>query len=317
MKTLTTYIAEKLKITKDNIGYEHKYFPSSKTELFGIIYKKFEKDDFDLTDIDVSKITNFDSLFEKSKFAKLNRKIVVSIDVTGWQTSQVTTMESLFSGQHDLEEIIGLETWDVSNVISFKETFMNCKNLKELNLNGWNVSSVTTFREMFDSCESLEKIHGIENFNFGPNCNMISYMFSNCKNIKTLNLDNWNTKNISWFSGMFYGSGIEHIDLRDWDTSALYSCVAMFKECNKLESMLGLETWDLSKCVDSNNMFYNCGSLETIGKCENLDLSRVLSTERMFESCKNLTLNASKWKYHVRCKRTNMFKNTSKNIIKK
>ena len=170
---------------------------------------------------------------------------------------------------------------------------------------------------MFDSCERLEKIHGIENFNFGPNCNMVSYMFANCKNIKTLNLDNWNTKNIAWFSGMFYGSNIEHIDLRDWDTSALYSCVAMFKECNKLKSMLGLETWDLSKCVDLNNMFYNCGSLETIGKCENLDLSRVLSTEHMFEGCKNLILNASKWKYHVRCKRTNMFKNTSKNIIKK
>ena len=129
MKTLTTYIAEKLKITKDNIGYEYKYFPSSKTELFGIIYKKFEEDDFDLTDGDVSKISNFDSLFEKSKFAKLNRKIV-SIDVTGWKTSQVTTMESLFSNQDALEEIIGLETWDVSNVTSLKETFMYCKNLK-------------------------------------------------------------------------------------------------------------------------------------------------------------------------------------------
>ena len=246
-------------------------------------------------------------LFESSNFNRISNDIV-SIDVTGWKTTQVTTMVSLFCGLKNLEEIIGLDTWDVSNVTSFQDVFYGCHKLKELDLSGWNVSSSQSFREMFNECESLEKIYGIEDFKFGPDCRMISYMFADCKKLKTLDLSKWNVEKIEWFSGLFYSSGLEHIDLSNWNTDNLYSCVSMFKYCYSLKSMIGLENWDLTKCVDMNHMFSGCEKLETIGNCENLNLERVLSTESMFNSCVSLVLNASKWKYCPRCKQTNMFK---------
>lgn len=318
MKSILQYITEKIKISDKDINniYNHKYKPNNKEELVEIIHKKFKKNDFDLTDIDVSNITNFSTLFKKARFDYLNTPITY-IDVSGWNTSNVTTMMEMFSGLNDLQEIIGLDTWDVSKVENFHSVFAFCSNLKELNLTGWDISSGGTFRDMFNNCYALEKIIGIENFKFGPNVSMISYMFSGCENLKTIDLSKWDVKNVKWFSGLFFRSGIEHIDLRDWETTKLYSAVAMFQECENLKSCLGLETWDLSECVDLNHMFCKCYKLETIGNCKELNLTRVLSTENMFENCENLVLDASKWIYYKRCKRTNMFRYTSRKIIKK
>ena len=65
MKNLTTYIIEKLKITKDNIGYDYKYFPKTREELDDIIEKLIKERglESDLNDINVSEITDMSGLF--------------------------------------------------------------------------------------------------------------------------------------------------------------------------------------------------------------------------------------------------------------
>ena len=42
------------------------------------------------------------------------------------------------------EEIIGLDTWDMSNAISIKGMFRNCKKLKDISgIYNWNISKIT------------------------------------------------------------------------------------------------------------------------------------------------------------------------------
>ena len=109
MKSLKSYIQEKLIIKKDN---SYKYFPKTKKELKDIIFKriKAEGNEVDLNDIDVSEINDMSNLFEETDF---------NGDISGWDVSNVTDMHSMFYNcskfNHDISE------WDVSNV-----TNMSC-----------------------------------------------------------------------------------------------------------------------------------------------------------------------------------------------
>ena len=69
---------------------------------------------------------------------------VYSIDVSGWDTSNVTNMYSMFSDGY-VRSIIGIESWDTSNVIYMNEMFSYAYAGLELDLSSWNVCNVTTY----------------------------------------------------------------------------------------------------------------------------------------------------------------------------
>ena len=56
---------------------------------------------------------------------------------------------------------------------------------------------------MFSGCRSLESLN-LNNFNTNNVTNM-NEMFAECKSLKELNLDNLNTNNVTRMNGMFYG----------------------------------------------------------------------------------------------------------------
>ena len=72
MKSLKSYIQEKLIIKKSNkqSNNNYKYFPKTKKELIDIIKKRIEQggNNVNLNDIDVSEITDMSYLFEETDF---------------------------------------------------------------------------------------------------------------------------------------------------------------------------------------------------------------------------------------------------------
>ena len=64
---------------------------------------------------------------------------IQSVDVTGLVTSACTNIDGCFYLASNLTEIIGLETWDVSNVTTTGGLFGNTK-ITSLNLSGWDLS---------------------------------------------------------------------------------------------------------------------------------------------------------------------------------
>lgn len=294
-------IYEKFKIRKSKIALN--FFPETKDELISIISDKVDKckasgnDTLDLSDIDISSITNMSNLFYNIANASNNsflKNDIKTINVTGWDTSNVKEMEFMFRGVDGIIKIIGFETWNTNNV--------------------------TSFREFFCHCSELTSIDGIENFKFN-NCTDIAYMFAHCNSLPESQLkavEKWSIENGQWLSGTFIGCELlENIDLSNWKCSKIYTCHSMFKKCTLLKTIKGIDEWDMKGCTDIGSMFSNCKSLKSIGDVSKWNAGSFLNLEWLFFECTNLIVNCSSWKLRKHAKTVNAFRGTKqKNIIK-
>ena len=115
MKSLSSYIQEKLIIKKSNNNY--KYFPKTKKELKDIILKRIEEEgnEVDLNDIDVSEITDMSDLFRETNF---------NGDISKWDVSNVTNMRAMFSVCEAFDQ--NISDWDVYKVKYFNDIFSKC-----------------------------------------------------------------------------------------------------------------------------------------------------------------------------------------------
>lgn len=102
-----------------------------------------------------------------------------TLDVSGFDTSKVTTFEQMFENCTKLTEIVGLEKFNTSSGLGFKEMFHNCSSLPELNLSSFdtrnakdgaesssNGNLTATLKDMFLGMNKLEKVTLGANFSF-------------------------------------------------------------------------------------------------------------------------------------------------------
>ena len=201
MKSLNQYIIEKILINKSSKLYKIKV--ESKDQLKSIIWERYINNIsfVYLSDIDVSELDDLSGIFEI-----LNNLEVV--DISGWDTSNVITMEDMFCFCGKLKNIIGIENLDVSNVEYANNMFYECKNLVELDLTNWNLISLEYASYMFYGCSNLKIIKNIENWQL-PNIKDVYRMFSYCTKLD-VDLSNWDLTNIKYYVNlkMTDGSGI-------------------------------------------------------------------------------------------------------------
>lgn len=167
MKSLIQHITEKLIINKNFISAsEKKYHPITYYELQDIITEKSNKLNqtngyLDLSDIDTSDVDKFVTLSSYGYMETITDKIIVrdlkTVNVYGWETSHITNMEKLFSSFYNLTEIIGLETWDIKNVINMTKMFAFCDNLEKINIENWKINHTCKIENMFSGCYKLKK----------------------------------------------------------------------------------------------------------------------------------------------------------------
>ena len=82
---------------------------------------------------------------------------LTSLDLSKWDTSNVTDMSWMFVGCYSLTSL-DLSSWDVSNVTDMYNVFYNCGSLTSLDLSNWNTSNVTSMSGMFEGCTNLTEI---------------------------------------------------------------------------------------------------------------------------------------------------------------
>ena len=104
MKSLTTYINEKMVYNKDTRS-KYDYHPETKKELQEILFDIAEdlgRENLNLNNIDVSSITDMSEVF--AGFGAVgqlgNINALKSIDISEWDVSNVTNMQSMFENQY-------------------------------------------------------------------------------------------------------------------------------------------------------------------------------------------------------------------------
>ena len=133
-------------------------------------------------------------------------------NINDWDTSDVTDMSTLFSGNKKFNDYIG--SWNTSKVTDMNEMFENAQ-LFNQPLNNWNTSKVTNMNEMFFTARLFNQNIGKWNTSSVTNMNN---MFEGV-HLFNQSLKSWNTSKVTYMDSMFIGAQSFNQDIKSWDVS--------------------------------------------------------------------------------------------------
>ena len=106
-----------------------------------------------------------------------------SLDLSGFNTENVASMESMFSQCSSLRSL-DLSSFNTSKVIDMHLMFFKCTNLESIDLSSFDTENLQRMAHMFSSCTKLEMLD-LSSF-ATPNMTSMLSAFQNCKNLKTI-----------------------------------------------------------------------------------------------------------------------------------
>ena len=250
----------KCKNIKLEFSYDYNYKPAI-NNIFKITYS------IDFSNVDFSRISYIDGMFygwkglnsiklpdDFSKGKKSLRKLfsgslnyyrndgtnmIKSLDMTNWDTSDVTDMSRMFYGCAYLTSI-DVSKWNTSNVTNMSGIFTGCSSLTSIDVSNWDTSNVTDMTYMFGSI--LDNYGGPDHFLVFNNINLnnintsnvtnMSYMFCGCNKLTNIDVSGFDTSKVAYMGGIFNScSSLTTVDVSNWDTSKVTDMTSLFKQC--------------------------------------------------------------------------------------
>ena len=149
---------------------------------------------------------------------------------------------------------------------------------------------------MFTSCKKLPSLD-VTNFNTAKVTDMSS-MFSSCSKLTSLDVTNFNTVNVKKMSRMFTGcSALTSLDVTNFNSENVTNMSYMFNKCSKLTS-LDVSNFNTKKVTNMSFMFSYCSTLTTIYVNDKFVIDKVTNGSYMFDNCTNLKDYAPSKKDH-------------------
>ncbi|EAF5052096.1 BspA family leucine-rich repeat surface protein [Listeria monocytogenes] len=208
----------------------------------------------DLSGLDTSAVTTMWDMFNSCSALE-------ELDVSHFDTSSVTNMSYMFYDNRNLE-VLDVSNLDTSSVTNMYAMFEDCTSLEELDVSHFDTSSVTDMYRVFNGCEKLKKLD-VSNFDTSSATAMVQ-MFRNCSALEKLDVSNFNTSLVTDMRAMFAGcTSLEVLDVSNFDTSSVTNMAAMFSDNEKVEK-LDLSTFDTSSVTNMGTMFKNCTALKSL-----------------------------------------------------
>ena len=186
---------------------------------------------------------------------------------------------------------LDLSNFDTPQVTDMNSMFRNMFNLTSLNLSNFNTSKVTNMGSMFDGMSSLTSLN-LSNFDTSQ-VKYMNYMFSYMSSLTTLDLSNFDTSQVAYMNSMFSGTSLTSLNLSNFDTSKVMKMSNMFFNMRNLTS-LNLTNFNTSKVTDMEDMFSlsndyaSDDKLEKIYANNDFDISKLTAFSNMFRNRKKL-----------------------------
>ena len=241
----------------------------------------------------------FDGFYEVSKIVGLEH-----LDL-----SQATSTARMFRGCKNLLSL-DISSFNTANVTNMESMFEKCASLTSIDFSNFNTANVTNMDYMFDECISLTSLN-LSNFHTA-NVESMEYMFSECTSLISLDLSNFNTANVTCMVNMFEKcTSLISLNLSNFNTANVTDMRSMFEECASLIS-LDLSSFDTASVNNMVKMFYGCSSLTSLN-VSNFDTANVTNMESMFEKCTALpSLDLSSFSILKVTNMTSMFEDDEK-----
>ena len=232
----------------------------------------------DLSSFDTSQVTDMRYMFNYTYR-------LISLNLSNFDTSQVTNMSYMFFNASSLT-LLNLSNFDTSQVMNMDSIFRGMINLTTIDLSNFDTSKVEDMSSMFFDVRNLTTLD-LSNFNTSKVMYM-NLMFSDMHNLTTLNLSNFDTSKVTNMEGMFSEvSKLTNLDLSSFDTSRVTNMGLMFSFASKLAS-LNLSNFNTSQVTVMNRMFSNMSNLASLD-LSSFDTSQVTEMSYMFYNTPNLT----------------------------
>lgn len=227
----------------------------------------------DLSSFNTSEVTTMNTMFYMMNNLK-------SIDVSGFNTSKVTDMNAMFDLTGVIEQL-DVSNFDTSNVTDMKWMFFGLNKLKKLNLTNFDTSRVTNMYGMFDAMTDVSEIKFGTNFNTRNVTNM-GRMFSRTSSIQQLDLSHFNTGNVTAMNDMFsLMTSLTQINFgANFDTSNVTDMTGMFYQSTSLVN-LDLSHFNTKKVKSMISMFSQMSGL-TILDISNFETPSLENAGSMF-----------------------------------
>ncbi len=129
----------------------------------------------------------------------------VALDLSNWDVSNVTNMENMFDSAF-ISSIGDVGSWNTGKVTNFADMFQFCSILEDINVASWDTSVATRMDDMFLSCSSLSSLN-ITNWNTSNVENMRG-TFQNLSGITTLDFSNWDYSSVTNMTDFLTGTSI-------------------------------------------------------------------------------------------------------------
>ena len=127
-------------------------------------------------------------------------KNILELDLSNFDTSQVTDMNIMFNHMRDLTTL-DLSNFDTSKVTNMRGMFGAMFNLTTLNLSSFDTSKVTDMYGMFHGTSKLTSLD-LSNFDTSQVTDM-GYMFNNMRSLTSLDLSNFDTSKVTDMRSIF------------------------------------------------------------------------------------------------------------------
>jgi len=252
-----------------------------------------------------------DEYMELVPIEKCTNSFYWSMDLSGWNTSNVTDMEMMFYNAQFLRDL-NISNFDTTRVTKMcfvpepdgvftdfspytKGMFEDCFSLRSLDLSGFNTLSITnaSLSRIFKDCMELTSISFGSNF-FTSNITYAGDMFINCKNLLSIDASHFDFSNIKNMNGLCaYCFKLQNFDLgTGYSIENCNYARCLFLNCYDLVTLDLMGDFDTSANAGdyaTPNMdyaFYNCESIVSLDFGDNFYYKG--NGDKMFYNCKDL-----------------------------